>query len=609
MAFPAAFLDELRNRISLAALIGRRVKLARKGREHMGLCPFHNEKTPSFTVSEDKGFYHCFGCGAHGDAIGFLMRAERLSFLEAVERLAAEAGLEVPKSSPEERERAKKQATLLDAVEAACAFYQRELRAPGGRAALDYLRSRGLDDETIARFRLGYAPTQRGVLAGALEKAGVSRALALEAGVLGQPEGGGETFDRFRGRVIFPIADRRGRIVAFGGRILGEGQPKYLNSPDGPLFHKGEMLYGLALARAAIAEQETVLVCEGYMDVIALHRAGFAHAVAPLGTALTERQIELLWRFAPEPILCLDGDEAGRRAALRAAQRALPLLKPGMSLRFAMLPAGEDPDSLLRARGPQAMREVLDAAQPLSELVWAAALSAHATDTPERRAALAKDLADTAAAIGDARVRDEYRRHFEARFRAHFAPSRSPWRDGRGPRLADRGPDGRLRGAGRPHPPASDRSSRERCLLFPLLAHPALLDRVAEQLGGLHLADPALDSLRQALLSGQDELRGLDSGAVQDYLRAGGLTQVVDGVLDANAHESWAFRRSANTLDKAIASWEDALRHYVRTDMAADIAEARDRLGRDLSERNLAALAALMAEMERQDQDRRDLEI
>ncbi len=392
MAFPPSFLDEIRSRVSLVSVIGRGVRLTKKGREHSGLCPFHNEKTPSFTVNEDKGFYHCFGCGAHGDVITFEMQTHRLSFPEAVERLAAEAGLEVPVQAPEERERAKQAASLYDVMEKACAFFERELRGPAGHVGFDYLRRRGLDEETISRFRLGFSPDGRTALKAALKQAGFSEAMAVEAGLLIAPEAlgreGAESYDRFRGRVMFPITDRRGRIIAFGGRILGDGQPKYLNSPDTPLFHKGAVLYGLAQAREPAAQAGTVIVCEGYMDVIALARAGFAHAVAPLGTALTEGQIELLWRMAAEPIICLDGDAAGQRAAAKAAERALPLLKPGLSLRFATVPAPEDPDSLIQTQGSAAMQQILDRAQPLSDVLWHQELSRH----PHRHAGAPRRL-------------------------------------------------------------------------------------------------------------------------------------------------------------------------------------------------------------------------
>src|SRR5712691_9965539 len=373
MAFPPGFLDELRNRISLSGVVGRRVKLARRGREFAGLCPFHHEKTPSFYVVEDKSFFHCFGCGAHGDVVGFVMRADNLDFLEAVEKLAGEAGLAVPQATPQERERAQRQKTLLEATEAAAAFYEARLWAPAGSRAREYLRGRGLDPETIRRFRLGWAPDDRQALRRALA-GDFPDALLIEAGLRRQSEDG-EAADFFRNRVMFPIGDRAGRVIAFGGRVLGEGQPKYLNSPDGPLFEKGRVLYGWSAARAgagrdAEAGGPGAIVTEGYMDVIALHRAGFATAVAPLGTALTEFQLSELWRLAPEPILCFDGDAAGQRAAARALRRALPLLRPGQSLRFASLPSGEDPDSVVRTKGRGHFDQILAAARPLSGVLW-----------------------------------------------------------------------------------------------------------------------------------------------------------------------------------------------------------------------------------------------
>src|SRR5713226_2379633 len=417
MAFPPGFLDELRSRIPLGDLVGRRVRLTRRGREQAGLCPFHNEKTPSFYVVEDKGFFHCFGCGAHGDAIGFLMRADNLDFIEAVERLAGEAGIAVPQQTPQDRERAQRQKTLLEALAAAADFYEAQLWAPAGTRAREYLTARGLDEETIRRFRLGWASDDRQTLRRALG-GDFPEALLHEAGLLRRPEGGGDPYDYFRGRVLFPIGDRAGRVIAFGGRTLGDDQPKYLNSPDTPLFEKGRVLYAWAAARAnlgrdgdgAAAAAAAVIVVEGYMDVIALHRAGFATAVAPLGTALTEMQLRELWRLSPEPVLCFDGDSAGQRAALRALFRALPLLTPGRSLRFAALPPGEDPDSLVRGAGPSAVAEVLAGARPLSEMLWQAELGARPIDTPERRADLEHRLMAQAGLIADRTVQGEYRR-------------------------------------------------------------------------------------------------------------------------------------------------------------------------------------------------------
>ena len=419
MAFPPQFLDEIRARLSVSAVVGRRVKLIRRGREYVGLSPFSNERTPSFTVNDEKGFYHCFSTGEHGDVIGFVMKTQNLSFPEAVERLAEEAGLEMPQQSPEQVREIARAVTLRDAVEAACAHFEAALHGANGRKALDYLKGRSLTDETIKRFRLGYAP---GGLKPLLLKKGIPEDVLLESRLISPGKEGRDSFDFFRDRVMFPIFDPRGRPIAFGGRIMGEGEPKYLNSPDTPLFHKGQNVYGLALARDMAADKKEIIVAEGYMDVIALAQAGFRNAVAPLGTALTEAQIELLWRIAPEPILCFDGDKAGQRAALRAAERVLPLLKPGQSLRFAILPPGKDPDDICRNDGAAAMAAVLEAALPLSEVMWRQLLGEHPTDTPERRAALDRAAQAKAESIADTAVRFHYVAQFRNRLRELFAP-------------------------------------------------------------------------------------------------------------------------------------------------------------------------------------------
>jgi DNA primase len=388
MAFPPGFLDELRARLSLSEVVGRKVSLKRRsGAEYAGLCPFHNEKTPSFTVNEKKGFFYCFGCHEKGDAVGFVMKTEGLSFPEAVEKLAREVNLPVPRSTPVERERAERVSTLQQVVEEAARWFQKQLRLPVGRQGLDYLRGRGLEDATIDDFRLGFAPDSRDGLLAHLKRENVPIDKIVEAGLAIQPEDSSrEPYDRFRGRVMFAINDRRGRVIAFGGRVMGAGEPKYLNSPETPLFHKGANLYCLDRARQAATKDQPVIVAEGYMDVIALHGAGFTGAVAPLGTALTEGQLAELWKLADEPYLCFDGDNAGRRAANRAAERALPLLRNGKSLRFLSLPAGEDPDSLIRTRGADAIRRSLDLAQPLSQFLFAEIASHVDMGTEEGRA-------------------------------------------------------------------------------------------------------------------------------------------------------------------------------------------------------------------------------
>ena len=408
MGFTPSFLDELRLRNSLVDVISRRVKLIRRGREFTGLCPFHNEKSPSFTVSEEKGFYHCFGCGAHGDVITFIMEKEGLTFPEAVERLAHDAGMEMPEWTPQDKEKEKARAGLADVNEAAASWFQDQLVSGRGSAARTYVQKRGLKENTIRSFALGYAPSGRTLLKQALEAKGFDEALCIEAGLLIKPEDG-ESFDRFRNRLMFPIRDRRGRVIAFGGRAMDADAPaKYLNSPETPLFHKGTTLYNLDLAQKAARDQAQIIVAEGYMDVIALSEGGLSHAVAPLGTALTEDQLRMLWRLSPEPLLCFDGDKAGIRAAFRAAERALPMLKPGYSLRFALLPDGEDPDTLIRRQGRQAVEQVLERATPLMDLLWDHLLEQADLSTPERRAALSKNAYSYARQVQDNDVRRFY---------------------------------------------------------------------------------------------------------------------------------------------------------------------------------------------------------
>ncbi|MBR7158757.1 MAG: DNA primase [Alphaproteobacteria bacterium] len=409
MPYPVRFMEELKSRLSLTEDVGRRVKLTHRGRDYTGLCPFHKEKTPSFSVSDDKGFYHCFGCGAHGDIFSFVMATDGISFPEAVEKLAAKVGMEVPKSSPAEREKEKKRATLHEVIESACAFYEKQLHSPAGKEALQYLRGRGLSDTDIANFRLGYAGTGN-TLKAELQQKGIPEEQMFAAGLVSPGRDGRDSYDYFRDRVMFPIADKRGRIIAFGGRVMKDAEPKYLNSPDTDLFHKGEVLYALTRASVPAREQQTLLLVEGYMDVIALHKAGFPFAVAPLGTALTEIQIQALWKIVPEPIVCFDGDEAGQRAAMRAAERALPILKPGFSLRFIFLPDKLDPDEYLQTFGTKSFSEQLSESQPLVWLIWENLIRGKAITTPERKAALEKSVEDTVSKIADPSVQNYYRR-------------------------------------------------------------------------------------------------------------------------------------------------------------------------------------------------------
>ena len=570
MAFPPGFLDELRSRISLSGLIARRVKLVRRGREFAGLCPFHHEKTPSFYVVEDKSFFHCFGCGAHGDAIGFAMRADNLDFIEAVEKLAGEAGLAVPQATPQERERARRQKTLLEATEAAAAFYEERLWAPTGARAREYLQTRGLDPETIRRFRLGWAPDDRQALRRALTPE-FPDALLIEAGLLRRPAEG-EASDYFRNRLMFPIGDRAGRVIAFGGRVLGDGQPKYLNSPDSALFEKGRVLYGWSAARATVIREKEdgpgAIVTEGYMDVIALHQAGFATAVAPLGTALTEFQLHELWRLTAEPILCFDGDAAGQHAAARAMRRALPLLRPGQSLRFAGLPAGEDPDSVIRQAGRGTFDQILAGARPLSTVLWESEFGAGRLDTPERRAALERRLMEHIGLIADRTVQAEYRRFLRDRLFDLGRPARP------GARHLPRLRPSFVRDGPEPPPRSGGRIQREN--LFRMLLHfPYLIDQVAEELAALEIPESDLDGLRRQILELDAGGSGLDARAFQQHLVENGLAATVERLLLPSVDTTFLVRCSDPI--SARKEWVRVTRMLTGGDRCA-LAEATDDL-------------------------------
>lgn len=428
MGFTPDFLDEIRNRLPVSDVIGRKVRLVRKGREFSGLCPFHNEKTPSFTVNDDKAFYHCFGCGAHGDVINFVLETEGLSFPETVERLAGQAGLQMPEYSPEDKQRSKVKKTLYDVMEAAAHWFESQLVSQAGLEGKKYIQKRGLNKDTIKKFRLGFAANNRTALKMAmLARPEITEEMLIEGGLLIKPDDGGESYDRFRHRVMFPITDRQGRVVGFGGRALSDhAKAKYLNSPETPLYHKGRLLYNLSGARKAAYEKGRVLVGEGYMDVIGLSQAGFDEAVAPLGTAVTEDQIRELWRLAPEPMMCFDGDKAGQRAAVRVVERTLPLLKPGHSLKFVYLPDGEDPDSFVAGQGARAFEKLLSEGRPLAQLLWNEMINNVEFDTPEQRAGLEQKIAKTLSEIKDQTIRGYYESDFQKRLKKHFGDDYVP---------------------------------------------------------------------------------------------------------------------------------------------------------------------------------------
>lgn len=403
------FCDELRAKISIVDVVGAKVNLVRKGREYQACCPFHNEKTPSFTVNEAKGFYHCFGCGAHGDIIKFEMEANNLSFLEAVEKLANKIGLPMPKISREQSEENEKRASLYDIMELAVKFFEKNLRIPVGAHGLEYLYRRGFDDDIISKFRLGYAPANNGLYA-LLKSKGITERDMGDLGLvsLASDNTSKRTFDFFRDRVIIPIFDKKGRPIAFGGRVMNDGQPKYLNSPETPIFNKRRVLYNMNNARDYGYAEKNLLICEGYMDVIALDKYGFHNAVAPLGTALTEEQIQEAWKVCNEPTCCFDGDGAGVRAAMRSADRVLPILKPGNSLKFLFLPDKQDPDEFLKAKGRDAFVEFSQKTLPLKDILWRKNVEGQDVSTPEHKALIEKNIKEEIAKITDETVRNYY---------------------------------------------------------------------------------------------------------------------------------------------------------------------------------------------------------
>ena len=562
MSLTPAFLDELRARTSLSALIGKTTKLTKAGREHKGCCPFHNEKTPSFYVNDDKGFYHCFGCSAHGDAIRWMTDQRGLPFMDAVKELAQAAGMEVPAQDKRSAERAEKANSLHDVMTAAAEWFRTNLGGLDGTAGRELLERRGISADTARTFGFGYAPDARGKLRTALKPFG--DAMLIEAGLLISVEGK-EPYDRFRGRLMIPIRDQRGRVIAFGGRIIGDGEPKYLNSPDTPLFDKGRTLYNIDRALPAARKADRVFVVEGYMDAIALAQAGIGEVVAPLGTALTEHQLERLWRITDVPTLCFDGDNAGQKAAIRAAHRALPMLAPGRSLKFVTLPEGQDPDDLIRAKGAGAFEALVREATPLVDRLWTHELAAEPMTTPEERAGFRGRFADLAKTIVDPVVRSEYQAEFRHRYDDQFAaPQRKPF-EPRAP-FVPRRPGQKWTPP--PAPVTEDAKAFRatgidrvlaKAVLAGLIRHPAEIARHMEVLGSLRMADGALGRLFEAVVDVALEDRALDSARLVTILRNSGFEAVARDLLRADTMP-YSFTqptgdeaRAREDLDEAIA--------------------------------------------------------
>ncbi len=606
--FSPEFLDELKSRLRPSDVIGRHVKLKKRGNAWWGLSPFKPEKTPSFSVDDRRGTYHCFSTQNHGDIITFLIETQGMTFPEAVERLAADAGMTLPTESPEEAARAEIAKGLAEACGAAAKYYSAMLHRADGRAAMEYLRGREITDAQIEAFGIGFAPAGRHALKDYLLNKGFTDEVLIEAGLLIKPDDGGASYDRFRNRIMFPILGARDRVIAFGGRALDpNARAKYLNSPETPLFHKGSVLYNFTNARAASAEEKApLIVCEGYMDVIALWGAGIKRGVAPLGTALTEDQLAMLWRSSDEPVLCFDGDSAGVNAAHRSIDRALPMLKPGASLNFAFLPEGQDPDDLIRAEGAGAMNAILDKARPLVDVLWDREIAAQPLDTPERRAKLRSHLRELVRTIADKDVRGAYGAELSQRLDAQFRPperersrptggnqrftGNNPFRQG-----AKRGQGFRFAAPARPTPGLKNPSQwvREASLILAAINHPALIERVESAFLELEIADPGLKALLSEVLAAISGDPALDSPALKSHLSQTGAAGALERVTHDSQLSKHKFLRPDAEIDEVEQGFRNALAHHLfESTLKQEVARSASQIFTDGDDAWKAAAAA-----------------
>ena len=566
MQIQGKFLDTLRSRLSIAEIVGEKVKLVRKGREFVGLCPFHHEKTPSFTVNEEKEFYHCFGCGAHGDAIRFLMEAHNYPFLEAVKELATRAGLALPQElNQRETEPQEDVASLRQVLQETTLWFHKNLFLAKNQEVLSYAERRGLTRETLKKFVLGYAPDGRHTLQTYLKEKGFSEETLLKAGLLVQGETTTVPYDRFRRRLMFPIQDIKGQVVAFGGRLLEKGEPKYLNSPETPLFSKGKLLYGYAHAKEK-SPHDPLIIVEGYMDVISLQQAGFKGAVAPLGTALTEDQILLAWRLNPEPILCFDGNAPGRKAAARAAERVLPLLKPGYSLRFIILPQGEDPDSVIQ-KGPL-FENLLKQAYSLLDILWMFLTHGKAFKTPEQRAALQKQCSLWEQSIQNADVKKNY----------HYAFKELFYKEIVGKKTVEKPLSSFKKGN------LNFLLIHERLLLAILINHPNLLDETSDDFAFLEFKEARLHDVREAILLFYTEGILTEMG-LKEYLLREGFENEVAAILSPQVLIHGAFANPSASLEEAREGWEEIFNRIQNTLGKNDLKAAQDHLAQEMTEK------------------------
>lgn len=543
------FTQTIRDRLPLSVVVARFVAIKKKGREFVGLCPFHQEKGASFTVNDEKGFYHCFGCGAHGDQFNFVMQKMNLPFIEAVEYLAEQANLSVPRfeGKGQPKEAIETSEAFYAIMEKACQWFEGQLRAPEFESARSYLLGRGLTGLIAKKFRLGYAPDHG--LKEFLLKQGVTEKQMVQLGLLVNPEGTPRTYDRFRERVIFPIQDSRGRVIAFGGRILDKGEPKYLNSPDTPLFHKGRQLYSLNHSLAKARQGQPFVVVEGYMDVISLHQAGIETAVAPLGTAMTIEQLMLLWKTCPLPVLCFDGDAAGRRAGLRVAQRALEVIKPGYSLSFCFLEIGEDPDTYVRKYGVAAFTQLIAKAKPLIDVLWDDFASQQSLATPEQKAKARKDILELTKQIQDPDTQHFYRQDFNERLQRLMKeqPGKNDNFVGQKFLLKDMGTK-KL---------SFDKKITDgyKILLATLINHPTLMVHVTEQLMDLRLENNPLEKLRQKLLDICQEKPHIESVPLKEMLQQTEFKAILEQLLCREIYEKARFTHPTANEEQALEGW------------------------------------------------------
>jgi DNA primase len=618
MRFPPSFLDDIRARVSISSVVGRRVAWDRrktnagKG-DYWACCPFHNEKSPSFHVDDRKGQYYCFGCKQSGDIFKFLVEKEGASFPEAVERLASEAGLPMPVVSEDEVRREEVRASLYDVMEIAARFFEAELQSARGAKARGYLSDRQLTPAIQKEFRLGYGPDDRHALRDHLAAQKITVEQMAEAGLVISGDDIPVAYDRFRDRVMFPIRDPRGRVIAFGGRALKADVPaKYLNSPETPLFHKGAVLYNHDKARAAAHETGEVIAVEGYVDVIAMHRAGLTHAVAPLGTALTEDQLALLWKMVAEPTLCFDGDSAGIKASYRALDLALPLLKPGHSLKFALLPEGQDPDDLLKAQGPDAVKAVVAAAEPLSDVIWRRALTENDRATPERKAQFEKDLRILVSQIGDENVRKHYMADLAQRFDQLFQRNRSggnfrprspyilqkPWKKGQKAWETQSPASPQLKAMAASTGAAKALERREKLIVLSFINHPELIHGFLDEFAAVDFTARELDSLRTQIISSAAAEPGLDMSALKSHLIVKGFGPVMDRLENqATRLNEWFLGPAAAQDDARTGLRQMFALHRKTVTLVSELKAAEAAFVAEPTEENFNALSGLREEL------------